>query len=102
MNESCAELNRKSSQVEFSHDGISAKSCPLSKSPSPGEEIRITLKIKMDESNENPPRRYRWPWFVLAAFLLGLALAVLWMIFDVRTVERERSPDMPSAASPVP
>ena len=37
------------------------------------------------------PRRYKWPWFVLAAFLLGVALAVLWMIFDVRTVEQERN-----------
>jgi hypothetical protein len=56
----------------------------------------------MDEPNENPPRRYKWPWFVLAAFLLGLALAILWMIFDVRAIEMERNPNMPSATSPAP
>ena len=43
----------------------------------------------MNEPNEKP-RRYKWPWFVLAAFLLGVALAILWMIFDVRTIEQER------------
>ncbi len=46
------------------------------------------------------PRRYKWPWFVLAAFLLGVALAVLWMIFDVQTIEQERSPNVPSATNP--
>jgi hypothetical protein len=56
----------------------------------------------MDEPNENPPRRYQWPWFVLAAFLLGLALAILWMIFDVRTIERERNPNIPSATHSEP
>ena len=32
-------------------------------------------------------RRYTWPWFVLAAVLLAIALAVLWMS---REVERAR------------
>ena len=53
----------------------------------------------MNEPN-GKPRRYKWPWFVLAAFLLGVALAVLWMIFDVRTIEQERSPNVPSATNP--
>jgi hypothetical protein len=52
---------------------------------------------KMDEPNEKP-RRYRWPWFVLAAFLLGVALAILWMIFEIRIVEQERSPNAPLPA----
>ena len=55
----------------------------------------------MNEPNEKP-RRYKWPWFVLAAFLLGVALAVLWMIFDVRTIEQERNLNAPSATSPAP
>ncbi|HTQ51414.1 MAG TPA: hypothetical protein VMJ12_11940 [Candidatus Acidoferrales bacterium] len=55
----------------------------------------------MDEPNEKP-RRYKWPWFVLGAFLLGLALAILWMIFDVRTIEQERSLNLPSATRPGP
>jgi len=37
------------------------------------------------------PRRYQWPWWVLAAFLLGVLLAVLWMVLDVRTIEQERN-----------
>jgi hypothetical protein len=52
---------------------------------------------KMDEPNEKP-RRYRWPWFVLAAFLLGVALAILWMVFEIRTVEQERNPNAPLPA----
>jgi len=102
MNESCAELNRKSPQVEISHDGFFVKSCSLSGSLSLQERIKITIKKTMDEPNKNPPRHYRWPWFVLAAFLLGLALAILWMIFDVRAIERERNPNMPSATHPAP
>jgi type VI protein secretion system component VasK len=43
----------------------------------------------MNESDKNP-RRYQWPWWVLAVFLLGVALAILWMSFAVRKVEQER------------
>ena len=25
------------------------------------------------------PQRYQWPWFVLAAFLLAVALAIVWI-----------------------
>jgi hypothetical protein len=59
------------------------------------------MTIKMDEPNEKL-RRYKWPWIVLAAFLLGVALAILWMIFEIRTVERERNPNasLPAQAAP--
>ena len=43
----------------------------------------------MNESNENP-RRYKWPWFVLAAVLLFLALAVLWVGYAVQREKQER------------
>jgi hypothetical protein len=66
-------------------------------SQSPGERIRVKMTPKMDEPNEKP-RRYRWPWFVLAAFLLGVALAILWMIFEIRIVEQERNPNAPLPA----
>jgi hypothetical protein len=50
----------------------------------------------MGEPNEAAPRRrYQWPWFVLAAFLLGVALAILWMSFEVRKVEQERNVNAP-------
>jgi len=38
------------------------------------------------DQNEPPPERphYRWPWFVLGAFVLAVILAVLWMSAEVR------------------
>jgi hypothetical protein len=56
-------------------------------------------EIGMDDPNENP-RRHRWPWLVLAAFLLGVALAILWIRFEVRKIERERDFNAPLPASP--
>ena len=54
----------------------------------------------MNEPNENPPPPgYKWPWLVLAAFLLGVALAILWMSFEVRKVEQERNVNAPLPAS---
>ena len=40
----------------------------------------------MDPHRESsaPPPRYRWPWFVLGAVILAVALAVLWMAVAVR------------------
>ena len=37
---------------------------------------------KMNEPNENP-RRYRWPWLVAAAVVLGIVLAIIWVGFAV-------------------
>jgi len=52
--------------------------------------------IRMSGQNEKPPpRRYKWPWLVLAAFLLGVALAILWMRFEILKVERERDFNAP-------
>jgi len=48
----------------------------------------------MNGPNENP-HHYQWPWFVLAAFLLGVALAILWMRFEVQKVEQERNVNAP-------
>jgi hypothetical protein len=56
----------------------------------------MTIRIKMNEPNENS-RRYRWPWFVLAAFLLFVTLAILWMRLEVRKVEQERDVNTPPA-----
>ena len=44
----------------------------------------------MDEEDNNP-RRYKWPWFVLAAVLVSIVLAVVWVTFAVKKVERDRS-----------
>ena len=43
----------------------------------------------MSEPNENP-RQYKWPWFVLAAIVLGTALAIVWMSFAIHREKQER------------
>jgi len=50
------------------------------------------------ELNEKPPR-YRWPWFVLAAFLLGVVLAVLWMTYAIRRERQQRDVNAPLPAA---
>jgi hypothetical protein len=55
--------------------------------------------IRMNGQNENPPR-YQWPWFVLAAFLLGVALAIVWMSFAVHREKQERDVNAPLPAVP--
>jgi len=56
--------------------------------------------IRMNGQNENPPR-YHWPWFVLAAFLLGVALAIVWMSFAVHREKQERDLNAPLPGSTV-
>ena len=53
----------------------------------------------MTEPNQNP-RRYRWPWFVAAAVLLGILMAILWVGLAVKKIERERdlSAPLPNSA----
>jgi hypothetical protein len=50
-------------------------------------------------SNESRKPIYRWPWFVLAAVILAIVLAVAWMYFEVRKTKRIRdlnsSPSLP-------
>jgi hypothetical protein len=50
----------------------------------------------MSDPNEIPPgRRYRWPWFVAAAFVLAVALAIVWMSFAVHREKQERDFNAP-------
>ena len=44
-------------------------------------------------------RRYTWPWFVLAAVLLAIALAVLWMSKEVERTRRIRDLNAPPPRS---
>ena len=55
----------------------------------------------MSKRDDNSPRqKYRWPWFAAAAVLLAIVLAVVWMTFAVKKVERESdfSAPLPSSA----
>jgi len=55
------------------------------------------VETEMNEPDEKP-RRYKWPWFLLAAVLLALALAILWVSLAAREVERERGSSPPAPA----
>jgi bacteriorhodopsin len=55
----------------------------------------MAVAIKMNESNESP-RRYKWPWFLLAAVVLFVALAVVWMSFAVHRERQERNFNAPA------
>lgn len=54
----------------------------------------------MSTPDENPSRRkYRWPWFVLTAVLLGFVLAILWVGLAARKIERQRDYNAPLPSS---
>ena len=41
-------------------------------------------------SESSPKQKFKWPWLVGAAVVLAIALAIVWMSFAVKKVERER------------
>jgi hypothetical protein len=53
----------------------------------------------MIETDENS-RRYKWPWFVLAAVLLFVALAIVWMSFAVHRERQEHDFNAPLPSNP--
>ncbi len=53
----------------------------------------------VEETNKKSPR-YRWPWFVLAALLLGVALAILWMGYAVHLEKQAHDFNVPSPGAP--
>jgi hypothetical protein len=59
-------------------------------------ELRAASPERFKASATAPPQRYRWPWFVLAAFLLAIALAILWMGYEVRRTRQIRDLNAPS------
>jgi hypothetical protein len=51
-----------------------------------------------DEPSANVPKRnYRWPWFILAAALLGIVLYIVWMFFAVQHEKSEQFNSPPPA-----
>src|SRR6185369_13234513 len=48
-------------------------------------------------------RRYRWPWLILAALILGIVLMVLWVLGAVRRVQQiKQSTEQNAAIAPQP
>ena len=45
-------------------------------------------------------RRYKWPWFVLAAVILFIVLAVIWVSAAVHREEQERIFNSTPSATP--
>ena len=48
---------------------------------------------------EEPPRRYRWPWYALAFVLIGIISTVIWMTVYVKKLEREHDYNAPLPTS---
>ena len=41
-------------------------------------------------------RRYRWPWFLLAAVVLAFLLVLLWLLPVIRSIREQRQINPPS------
>jgi hypothetical protein len=53
----------------------------------------------MNEPSENP-RRYQWPWFVAAAVILFIALAIVWVNYAANRENQQRDFNAPLPSSP--
>src|SRR5438132_310434 len=54
----------------------------------------------IDPQHSEPGRRYRWPWLLLAALIVGIVLTVLWVLGAVRKVKQIRESTGQSALAP--
>ena len=46
-----------------------------------------------------PPRKYKWPWFVLAFVVLGIVLAVVFVALAAKKIEQQRDYNAPLPSS---
>jgi flagellar biosynthesis/type III secretory pathway M-ring protein FliF/YscJ len=49
-----------------------------------------------------PKQRYTWPWFVLAALVLAVVLAILWLNREIERTRRFRDLNAPPPAQGSP
>ncbi len=90
--------NAKSRNREFSTGTRLKIVIPTAKYGYSHLRIGLIMANKMNEPNENP-RRYRWPWLVATAAVLGLVLAILWVGLAAKKIARERDLNAPLPAS---
>lgn len=57
------------------------------------------MSDKGNEPNASDKRHYTWPWLVLAAVLLAIALAVAWMSKEIERTRRVRDLNAPAPQS---
>jgi hypothetical protein len=50
---------------------------------------------QLDPIEPGTPRKYRWPWVVLALVIVGIGLAILWMSKEVERAKRIHDANMP-------
>jgi len=60
----------------------------------------IMEEIPDQQPDGKPKRRYVWPWFVLAAVLLAILLAILWMSHEIARTRRIRELNSSVSAPP--
>ena len=66
----------------------------------PAGGAAVILRRMAEPNEDGTPPRYRWPWVVLAALVLAVILAVVWMSFAVRKLRQERDLNVPAPAAP--
>jgi hypothetical protein len=57
------------------------------------------MSDKANQPDTSDKRHYTWPWFVLGAVLLAIALAVLWMSKEIERTRRIRDLNAPAPQS---
>jgi hypothetical protein len=57
------------------------------------------MSDKGNQPDISDQRHYTWPWFVLGAVLLAIALAVLWMSKEIERTRRIRDLNAPTTQS---
>jgi hypothetical protein len=66
----------------------------------PRETNLCDTQTAMNEPGEDLPKpTYKWPWFVLAAVLLFVVLAVVFMSFKAEQIKQQRDFSAPLPAS---
>jgi len=50
---------------------------------------------------DEPKRKYKWPWFVLAAVVLFIVIVVLAVAQAAKKVEQQRDFNAPPASAPM-
>ena len=70
----------------------------------PGPRLTSMLQRRMTGPLDKLPPlqkpKYLWPWFVLAAIVLGILLAILWLSREVERTRRLRDSNAPPSTQP--